>query len=169
MNDRSARASLGPAVIILALLPFGFGGWGTFKGWQTLNWPRATATIESAGLKVRESTYQDNGESRRSEMAIATIVYSYRVNGTEYQSVKLQPYSFGMQNSGAARRMKTEYPEGSKHNIAYSPDDHSEAYLEPGPSNVSLFLLGIGVILLVFGWGAQALRKPQLRRGSRLT
>lgn len=157
MKAKKSVVNFGILWMSFGLLPFALGSWGTYQGWLTQKWPRTWATIANADLKVQRRTDYRDGQRRKSTSVSLDIAYIYTVAGIEYWSEGLQPYSFGMQNAATARRMGAEYPSGSRAEIIYSPEDPATSYLEPGPSSVSLFMLGVGGIMTLIGLWVQSL------------
>ncbi len=128
----------------LGVIAFGFGAWGAYNGQQTLKWPRVEAEIVDAKLTRHERETRD--VNRPDRWTTFDVHYLYRIDGKVYLGGGIEPYAFNMQNSAGAKKMADAYPVGSKTQVAYNPQDVSEAYLMPGPSSFSLILLAIGVI-----------------------
>lgn len=127
----------------LGAVAFGFGVWGSYKGAQTLKWPRASAEIVDAKLTRHERETRD--VQRPDQWSTFDVHYLYRVGGKVYLGGGIEPYAFNMQNSAGAQKMAEKYRVGSAAEVAFNPDNAAEAYLEPGPSSFALALLGIGV------------------------
>lgn len=160
-RERKMRQSLafGRNLIVLALLILVPGTWVAVKGALTLRWPRAEATIVDANLRIQSirsarARYPD-------EWASFHAHYTYAVGGRDYYGGGVEPYDLGMQNSAGARRMRERHPVGSKAQVAYDPDDPAVSYLEPGPSSISLMMMGIGAII----GGAGLWVRSMARRG----
>jgi len=133
----------------LALIAFGFGAWAAINGAATLRWPRASAKIIDARLTLHLRQTRDRDQpDRRHTFAVH---YQYSVGGRDYFGSGTEPYDLGMQNSAGAVKMRDRFPVGSTAQVAYNPNDPSEAYLMPGPSSFSLILLGIGVAFALMG------------------
>jgi hypothetical protein len=155
-DERKMRQSLafGRNLIVLAVLIFVLGAWAAGKGALTLRWPRAEAKIIDANLRLQTApaTPSLNGRRRPDDEWTSFIVhYTYRVGGRDYWSGRVEPYDFGMQNSAGAKRMGERHPVGSTARVAYDPADPAIAYLEPGPSSLSLALVGIGTVIGLSG------------------
>jgi len=133
----------------LALIAFGFGAWAALNGAATLRWPRAPAKIVDARLTLhlRQTRDRDQPDQRHT----FAVHYQYTVAGRDYFGSGIEPYDLGVQNSGGAVKMRDRFPVGSTAQVAYNPNDPSEAYLMPGPSSFSLILLGIGVAFALMG------------------
>ena len=146
-RERKMRQSLafGRNLIVLALLILVPGAWVAAKGALTLRWPRAKAAIVDANLRMQSTRsararYPD-------EWASFHVHYIYSVGGRDYYGGGVEPYDLGMQNSAGARRMRERHPVGSRAQVAYNPSDPAVSYLEPGPSSISLIMIGTGVII----------------------
>jgi hypothetical protein len=146
-RERKMRQSLafGRNLIVLALLILVPGLWVAAKGALTLRWPRAEATIVDANLRMQ--SIRSAGARYPDEWASFHAHYTYAVGGRDYFGGGIEPYDLGMQNSAGARRMRERHPVGSKAQVAYDPDDPAVSYLEPGPSSVSLMMIGVGAVI----------------------
>jgi hypothetical protein len=133
----------------LSALAFGFGAWGAFNGAQTLKWPRAAAEIVDANLTYHEQKTRD--VQRPDHWNTFAVHYLYSVDGKTYLGGGIEPYDFNMQNSAGAAKMADTYKAGATVQIAYDPKNPAEAYLIPGPSSMSLMLLGLGAAFVLFG------------------
>lgn len=163
MRGSARMASL---FFALAVVPLALGGWGVYRGWRTTSWPTTDAKILGSDLgRVLTERRQDDRTITDVRHTVA-IRYSYMVGGREYLGEGIQPYSYGMQNSAAARDQFERYRPGMTVKVAYDPDDPADAYLEPGPSSVSKLFLGIGVIFMAVGfWLIWIARRSANTRG----
>ena len=157
-NKRGAR-NFARLLMIIALAPLWLGAWGYYQGWRTLNWPTAEALILGSDLRISTSEHRRDDRTVTDQRATVDIRYTYKVDGRDYVGDGIEPYSYGMQNSAAARDQAWKYPANSKVRVAYDPDDATIAYLEPGPSSVSKMLLGIGVVLGLAGFWVRSLTR----------
>ena len=146
-RERKMRQSLafGRNLIVLALLVLVPGAWVAANGALTLRWPRAEATIVDANLRMQ--SVRSARARNPDEWASFHVHYLYSVGGRDYYGGGVEPYDLGMQNSARARRMRERHPVGSRPQVAYDPADPAVSYLEPGPSSISLMMIGIGVII----------------------
>lgn len=147
-RERKMRQSLafGRNLIVLALLILVPGLWAAAKGALTLRWPRADARVLDARLRLQ--TMPSLRDQRQPDVTTSFhVLYSYVVDGHEYLGGRVEPYDFGMQNSAGAKKMRERHPVGSTVRVAYDPADPAIAYLEPGPSSMSLMMIGISVII----------------------
>ncbi len=155
-RERKMRQSLafGRNLIVLALIILIPGAWAAYKGAMTLRWPRAEAKIVDAKTRVQtapSSSTLGQRHSRDDEWTSFIVHYTYRVEDEEFWSGRVEPYDFGMQNSAGAKRMSERHPVGSKALVVYDPADPAIAYLEPGPSSMSLAMVGIGAVIGLSG------------------
>jgi hypothetical protein len=164
--ERTKRQSLafGRNLIVLAALILAPGLWGAAHGALTLRWPRAEATIVDANLRLHETRSSTSLDGRPDQWTSFLVHYLYKVEGRDYWSGRVEPYDFGMQNSAGAKKMKERHPVGSKAQVAYDPEHPEIAYLEPGPSSVSLVFIAIGVIIGFFGFWIRSLAKRGIGR-----
>jgi hypothetical protein len=161
-DERKMRRSLafGRNLIVLALLILLPGLWAAAKGALTLRWPRADAKVVDA--KLRLQLVPSNSDSRYQQPDVSTsfhVLYSYTVGGRDYLSARVEPYDFGMQNSAGAKKMQERHPIGSAAQVAYDPADPAVAYLEPGPSSMSLVMVAIGVVIGTSGLWVRSLAR----------
>jgi hypothetical protein len=133
----------------LALIASGFGAWAAAHGAATLRWPRVQAKIIDAKLTLHQSPSRDRDQP--DVRHTFTVHYQYSVGGQDYFGGGIEPYDLGMQNSASAVKMRERFPVGSAAQVAYNPNDPTEAYLMPRPSSVSLILLGIGAAFALMG------------------
>lgn len=145
------------AGLVLALL----GGYGAWRGWQTLSWPTADATILSSDLKVEEvertipmTDKQRGGIKETEEKVRLAIRYRYAVDGVSFEGDNLEPWDFGVQSEGRARAMAATAAASQPPvlPVAYDPRDHRRAYLVPGPSATALTMTVVGLVLLFAGF-----------------
>jgi hypothetical protein len=149
--------AFGRNLMVLGLLIFALGGYGTVMGALTLKWPRTAATITSAELLRQTSTRSGrDGRSIEDGWNSFHVLYQYRVGDRDHVAGGVEPYDFGMQNSAGAAKMRERHPVGSQAKVAYDPGNPAVAYLEPGPSSFALVLSGIGAVLLLVGWWVRA-------------
>ena len=164
--ERTKRQSLafGRNLIVLALLIFAPGLWGSINGALTLRWPRAQATIVDANVRLHTALSANSLDGRPDQWTSFLVHYIYKGGGHDYWSGRVEPYDFGMQNSAGAKRMGDRHPVGSTVLVAYNPRDPSIAYLEPGPSSFALALTGIGSVIGLSGIWIRSLARRGIGR-----
>ncbi len=161
-RERKTRQSLafGRNLIVLALLILIPGLWAVYKGALTLRWPRVDANVIDAKVRIQTMpSSQDRRGQAADETASFYVAYRYTVGGRDYVSGRVEPYDFGMQNSAGARKMQDRHPVGSTARVAYDPDDPAVSYIEPGPSSMSLIMVGIGAAIGASGLWVRGLAK----------
>jgi len=148
-DERKMRQSLafGRNLIVLAALILAPGAWAAAKGALTLRWPRADAKIVDASLRLQTAQSSSRIDRRPDEWTSFIVHYTYAIGGKDYWSGRVEPYDFGMQNSAGAKKMQDRHPIGSTAKVAVDPNDPAVAYLEPGPSSMSLAMVAIGVVI----------------------
>lgn len=137
------------------------GGYGTWRGWQTLSWPSTDATILSSDLTVEEvertvpmTDKQRGGVKETHETVRLAIRYRYAVDGVSFEGDNLEPWDFGVQSEGRARAMADKALSGPAAvlPVVYDPRDHRRAYLIAGPSTTAMTMTVVGVVLLLTGF-----------------
>ena len=124
------------------------GSLGAFTGAQTWRWPQTDARILVS-------------DGRTATSRSAEIRYSYSVGGRDYIGGAVQPYDFGLQNWFLSPHQAHRYRENAPVRVSYDPADASVAVLEPGPSGISLMLLGAGILVGLCGaWMHSRSRRP---------
>ena len=163
-RDMRGSARMAPLLFAMAVVPSGLGAWGCYQGWRTLEWPTTGATILQSDARQVHSERRQDGQTVTDTRHTVSIRYSYAANGREYLGEGIQPFSYGMQNSAAARDQAERYRPGTAARVAYNPDNPAEAYLEPGPSSVSMMLLAVGAILTAAGFWIRSIASRAARR-----
>ena len=150
-KDQRGVRNFGRTILGIAAIPFLLGAYGVTMGWLTLQWPRTDAKILDSNTRIFTTDTTRGGRSVTDERAVIDIRYSYSVAGREYIGEEIEPYTFGMQNSGMAKTHRERYRAGTTARAAYNADDPAIAYLEPGPSATAMMFLGIGVFMGLCG------------------
>jgi len=122
-----------------------------FFGFRSMKKARASTgwdTVEGVILdsKLDRSDSSDSGASYS-----ADILYEYHLDGAKLNGSRV---SFGELSSGDASdasRVLSRYPEGTKVQVYYNPDDPFDAVLEPGMNKGVWFLPAFGAIFATFG------------------
>jgi len=150
-RDRRGVRNFGRFLLFVAATPFALGLYGCVMGALTLRWPQAQATILGSDLRIVVSESRDSSSSLPGSSAFVDVAYTYTVNGRDYVSGDIEPYTWGMQNAALARIHKERYPKDALVSAAYNPDNPAIAYLEPRPSATSMMFLGVGLIMGLSG------------------
>lgn len=156
----SRSAALFASILMLAGLVMAcVGGFGVWRGWQTLGWPTTEAMILSSHLNVEHDTRtvpmtdrHRGGSEQTVETVHLAIRFSYTVDGVGFEGSNLEPWDFGIQSTGEAKRLAAAVQEGGKMPVAYDPRDPRRSYLVPGPSTTALTLAIVGLVLTAVGF-----------------
>ena len=159
----------GDAVSLAVLVFFGAiaGGLGMlaltsglqriWHGYASQNWPTTSGTMIFAGEEVAE----DSADTT----AYAHFVYEYEVAGTKhFNNVRRWAQVEGGSTEEAAQ-VAARYVKGAQVRVSYFPTDPDVAVLEPGNSNASLLLPGIGVVLLLASLAIFIFAVPSVAKG----
>ncbi len=138
----AAAAGFGAVACCLGVLALTAGMVRAWHGYASQSWPTTAGVIVMSG---EESA----GESTDSA-AYARFVYQYDVDGaTHFNNLR----RFAQVEGGSAEeaaRIAEVYRKGAGVKVSYFPADPDIAVLEPGNSGASLWLPGIGAVLLLF-------------------
>lgn len=152
MNNKS-RPRLAPRrIFALTLVALGialavpFGNKVLMSARASAGWPHTDGTIRDARLASEE--LRDG-----SLMYRAQIVYTYRVDGQDYEARRIR---FGAEASASpvpdrAERWVSTYRPGAGVAVYYNPSSPTEAVLEPGARAEAYALMALGVLLTVVG------------------
>lgn len=158
-RERRGVRNFGRLLLLIAATPFVLGLYGCVMGALTLQWPRTEAKILGSDLRIIMTESRDSTSSLPETRAVVDVAYTYTVNGRDYVSGEIEPYTWGMQNSALSRKHKERYPKDAVVSAAYDPDNPATAYLEPRPSATSMMFLGIGLVMGLSGlylhWAAK--------------
>jgi hypothetical protein len=151
-RDQRGVRNFGRLLLFIAATPFALGLYGCVMGALMLRWPQTQAKILGSDLRIHlTQTRGPDGTSQTDTRATVDVAYAYSVNGRDYTSGEIEPYTWGMQNSALSRKHKERYPKDAAVPVAYNPDNPAIAYLEPRPSATSMMFLGIGLIMGLSG------------------
>jgi hypothetical protein len=158
-RERRGVHNFGRLLLIIAATPFVLGLYGCVMGLLTMQWPQTEAKILGSDLRIVVTESRDSTSSLPETSATIDVAYTYSVNGRDYVSGEIEPYTWGMQNSALSRVHKERYPKGALVSAAYDPENPAIAYLEPRPSATSMMFLGIGLVIGLSGlylhWAAK--------------
>lgn len=167
---KGAPRSTGMAwtVIVLGLVPLGFGLWGLKQGLETLRWPKVEAEIVDKRLILRDDTPSRGGVQvghvrirERTEFAAFAVVFRYTAGGETRLGAGVERGDLGLQNSAKSRELDDAHPIGSKVVVVVDPKDPDDAYLLAGPSSAAKMLSAVGAVLVLIG----AWMRSLMRRG----
>lgn len=155
-------------VIVLGLVPLGFGLWGLKQGLETLRWPKVEAEIVDKKLILRDDTPSHGGVQvghvrirERTEFAAFAVLFRYTFAGETRLGAGVERGDLGLQNSAKSRELDDAHPIGSKAMVVVDPNDPDDAYLLAGPSSAAKMLSGVGAGMVLIGLWMRSL----MRRG----
>lgn len=120
---------------------------------QVRGWARTKATIIDGGMR---KVLENKGRMERMYYHISGE-FEYRVAGKTYVSRQVTPMHQRFASEEVARKLLGQLRTGRKIHAYFNPQDHSEAYLTPGPPLISwsyvffYLLLGFVMPLLILG------------------
>jgi Protein of unknown function (DUF3592) len=111
----------------------------TAKAQQTRLWPSTEGEIAHSATLYESSRSPSGGVSATYK---ADIAYRYQVNGKDFSSSTITLLDMSS-TASRAQSIVGRYPDKSKVQVFYNPDDPSDAVLEPGASTglVCLYLV----------------------------
>ena len=134
------------------------GGYGVWRGWETLAWPTTEATLVTNRVAVEEETRtvpmtdRLRGGIRETVGALRLdLQYRYAVDGVSFEGRALEPWDFGLPGLGKAQALAA-LAAGPTHPVSYDVRDPRRAYLLPGPSTAAGTLAIIGLVLAAVGF-----------------
>lgn len=161
---RRTAALFASFLMSVGLVMLLLGGFGSWRGWQTLSWPTAAATILSSTLSEEEATRtvpmtdRLRGGSKESvESVHLDIRYRYVVDGVTFEGSNIEPWDFGVQSLSKARDLAAHAANGSAGQtvtmpVAYDSRDPRRGYLAPGPSTTAMTMAAVGAVLIALGF-----------------
>ena len=160
-------------VIVLGLVPLGFGLWGLKHGLETLRWPKVEAEIVDKRLILRDDTPTRGGVQighvriqERSEFAAFAVVFRYDFDGATRLGGGVERGDLGLQNSAKSRQLNDAHPIGSKVMVAVDPKDPDDAYLVAGPSSAAKMASAVGAVMVLIGLWMRSLMRRGIGSGA---
>ena len=111
------------------------------------SWPSTDGEIEHAATLYQTSRSPSGGLSATYK---ADIAYRYQVNGKDYSSSAITLLDVSS-TAGRAQSVVDRYPDRSKVQVFYNPDDPSDAVLEPGSSTGLVCLYVVSAMFSIGG------------------
>lgn len=139
--------------------------WGWFnldQGRASRSWPTVSATIESSS--VRSYSTERTGQPRYRYSP--RVRFSYEVDGVSYAGDRVSFRDDHYGKRASALEIARRYRPGSEVTIHYSPDDPSQAVLEPDYDWSTYIPPAIGLLLFSTGFAVLRLMHRQLERHS---
>lgn len=129
-ETRRGRRSTGGtlALLALSLLFLLGGGWGSARAWEDVQRGLASAEWPSARGEIVESRLRKGRKGPRKRL---TLRYRYAAAGFQEHGSRIG-FFHGLWGPSSPRRDVRRYPVGQEVEVRFSPDDPSQAVLEPG-------------------------------------
>jgi len=106
-----------------AAMLFCWGEWNVARGHASTSWPTAPGIVQES--RVVESYLYRRGACYRLE-----VKYSYKAQGDEYMSERLQFGNTWLDDEDFVRRLAQKYPAGAQIAVHYDPKHPSSAVLD---------------------------------------
>jgi hypothetical protein len=158
-----AGALFGAVMCGLGVLALSAGAQRVWHGYASLSWPTVPGVVVSA-MKGGGENGEDAPDDTTDIAAYARFVYRYEVAGvTHFNNLRRFAQVEGG-SSQEADRIAQRYRMGAAVKVCYFPADPDISVLEPGNTGDSLWMPGIGIVLLIgsaaiFVWMVPALAK----------
>jgi hypothetical protein len=138
----AAAVGFGAVACCLGVLALTAGLQRAWHGYASRSWPTTAGVVIMSG--------EDGPDDSTDSAAYARFVYQYDVAGaTHFNNLR----RFAQVEGGSveeAARIASLYRKGAGVRVSYFPADPDIAVLEPGNTGASLWLPGIGLVLLLF-------------------
>jgi hypothetical protein len=143
-----AAAAFGAVFCCLGVLAITAGMQRAWRGAASQSWPTVPGVVTATGT--------DEPNDSTDAAYRARLIYKYDVKGTTH---------FNNLRSFAEVESGQHYKTGDHVKVSYFPTDPDVAVIEPGNSNASLILPGIGIVMVlmslaVFYWVVPGVGKP---------
>lgn len=157
-----ARGSAGSFILLIVGLSFllAGGGIGFFVGKPILDKAKASESWPSVEGEVLESRLESSRSKGKTSYS-ALVVYRYSVEGEEFEGDRVWFGQYSTNKRSEMHKIVKEYPAGKAVTVYFSPDDASEAVLQPGAFTSSYMVYSIG--LLAFGVGCLLVLGPLVK------
>ena len=92
------------------------------------------------------------GARRSNEVWLPEVWYRYVIDGAEYESANLSGIETGWSSRRSALRRARVYKPTEQVTVYVNPNDHKEAFLQPGPQPLAMaFGVGGGLLFVSIG------------------
>ena len=123
------------------------------KCYSVRKWPTSTGTVIDSFVKSKS----DNRERSRNIFE-PVVKYEYDVSGRKLSSTRYSFYRYRSYDEKSVEDIIRAHPKGRTIKVYYSLRNNQIAVIEPGPTEKTLYMLLMGVILT--GLGILAIAKP---------
>jgi hypothetical protein len=141
-----AAAFAGLVACALGVLALTAGYQRIWHGEASQRWPTTQGTVIVASTDEPDDTPGDTTDAT----AYARFVYEYEVAGTKHYNNLRRFAEVEGGSQEQAKTIATRYRKGAAVKVSYYPADPDVSVLEPGNTTDSLWLPGIGVVLILF-------------------
>jgi len=157
-----AAAFFGVVACGLGMLALTAGLQRAWRGWASQNWP----TTQGAVIFASRGGGEDGGDAPNDSSDAAHLVrfvYQYEVAGAKHFN-NVRRFA-EVEGGSEVEQVASRYRQGAGVKVSYFPADPDVSVLEPGNTTASLWLPGIGVVLILFSiavflWVAPAVAAP---------
>jgi hypothetical protein len=111
---------------------------------DSLGWPKTDGAVQSS------TVIRSDGVGPASNHYKPGVEYSYSVEGKQYSGEDMVIGPTGTL-PWLAKKEAEQYPVGSRVQVYYNPEDHSEAVLKPGVTKSINGTIAVGVVIVVAG------------------
>lgn len=157
-------AGFGALACGLGVLALTVGLQRIWHGSASEHWPTAPGVVIFAATGGDEKD-EDSTDDTSDPTSYARFVYQYEVNGIKHFNNVRRFAQVEGGSTDEAGQVASRYRKGASVKVSYFPTDPDVAVLEPGNTSASLWIPGIGVVLLLFSlatfiWVVPAVAKP---------
>jgi hypothetical protein len=145
-----AAGVFGAVACALGVLALTAGAQRYWRGSASESWPTAPGVVIFAG-SGRGEAEEEAGNDTSDTAYYARIVYEYEVGGAKHVNNMRRFAQVEGGSAAEAEQVAARYRKGAQVKVSYFPTDPDIAVLEPGNTGASLWMPGIGAVLLLFG------------------
>ena len=143
----SLRVRLGTSLFFLVFIAIGcyplyLGVQGVRKAQATRTWPTTPGRITRSQVRVETNRSRDDkGREKVTHSYYADVDYAYEVDGKQHTGHNITVMGSGGGSRGDAEAILARYPLEATVTVAYNPQSHDDAVLEPGKWGSASWLL----------------------------
>jgi hypothetical protein len=136
------------------------GGVAFYFGKPILDKAKASESWPTVQGQVIKSELESHHDKKKTTYS-ALVIYKFEADGEDYEGDEVWFGQYSSSDRSAMQKLVKEYPVGKDVTVYYSPDDPTQAVLQPGAFTSSYMVYGIG--LLFFGIGCLLVIIPLLK------
>lgn len=137
-------------MIVTGIIALIWGGLIVQNASVSSDWPSVKGEITKSKVEKKTERVKKNDRWQTKTTFWAGVQYSYSVDGTEFVGGKISFGDYGGEQEHA-RQIVKRFKKGKAVDVYYDPEEPKTAVLEPGTSNSSYLVLGIGLASLIAG------------------